>query len=91
MNLLLLVPVISHVVGRDIQPEVDLFFRARAAIGNAQDEAGKVHFVQHWREVVGFMETEAGQEALSRFLGEWMAATAPEESVQVEDQLSGEE
>lgn len=91
MNLALLLPIASQAVGRDLTPDVALFFRARAAIGASQDQEGRDYFARNWRGVVDFMESESGQEALRRFLGDWMLANAPEESIQVEDQLSVEE
>lgn len=71
MNLALLLPIASQAVGRDLTPEVALFFRARAAIGASQDQEGRDYFARNWRGVVDFMESESGQEALRLFLDTW--------------------
>lgn len=79
MNLSVLLPVISQMAGRDLTPEAQLFFRARSAIGTALSPEGQAHFIENWRGIVDFMETEKGQAALKRFLGNWETASKAEE------------
>lgn len=71
MNLAALIPLASQMTGRDITPDVQLFFRARAAVGQALSPEGQDHFIKNWRGLVDYMESEAGQKSLKRFLGNW--------------------
>lgn len=75
MNLALLVPIVSQAVGRDVTPDVEMFFRARAAVGSSLSPEGQRHFVANWRKLVDYMETEKGQASLRQFLGDWEAAS----------------
>lgn len=77
MNLALLIPIASQAVGRDITPDVAMFFRARAAVGMAQDQKGRDYFARNWRKLVDFMESEQGQASLRQFLDDWMDDAAP--------------
>lgn len=83
MNLQILLPVLSKAIGRDLTPDAQLFFRARAAVGSALSPEGQEHFIANWRGIVDFMETEKGQAALRRFLGNW--ETASKESAKADN------
>lgn len=78
MNLQLLLPVLSKAIGRDLQPDVELFYRSRAAVGTALNEQGQKFFIENWRGLADFMETPAGQEAIAAFVDAWVWSTVPE-------------
>lgn len=71
MNLNILIPVISKIVGKDISEEVELFYRTRSAIGNSLSEESKIFFIQNWKSIADFMETEDGQKATADFVDSW--------------------
>lgn len=91
MNLALLLPIASQAVGRDLTPDVALFFRARAAIGASQDQEGRDYFARNWRGVVDFMESESGQAALRVFLDTWRKPEATTKAPVVGISDGGEE
>lgn len=77
MNVDLLLPVISKAVGRDLSPYLNLFYRARAAIGTSLNPTGQKFFIENWPAVVDFMETPAGQKALTQFFNAWGESLKP--------------
>ena len=77
MNLSTLLPLVSKFIGRDITPEVELFFRARSAIGKALNPEGQQFFVQNWQKMADFMESPAGQEATVDFMNAWAVSLLP--------------
>lgn len=72
MSLAMLVPLVSQMLGRDVTPDVELFFRARSAVGQALTAEGRAYFVENWRSLADYMESEEGQQALQFFLEGWM-------------------
>lgn len=77
MNLQLLIPIASKAIGRDIGPDVNLFFRARAAVGTSLNPQGQQFFVENWRKLPDFMESPEGQAALATFMNSWAATLVP--------------
>ena len=77
LSLDVVIPVVSRVVGRDISPDVEAFFRARAAIGSALNEEGQKLFQDNWRSIPEFMESAEGKAAIVAFLSEWAKTLAP--------------
>lgn len=77
MNLQVLVPVISKALGKDISGEVNLFFRARAAIGASLNPTGQEFFMKNWHSIPAFMETAAGRKATADFMNAWAASLFP--------------
>lgn len=77
LSLDVVIPVVSRVVGRDISPDVEAFFRARSAIGSALNEEGQKLFQDNWRSIPEFMESAEGKAAIVAFLSEWAKTLAP--------------
>lgn len=77
MSIQVLVPIISKAIGRDIGPDVDLFYRSRAAVGSALNQQGQQFFVQNWRGIADFMYTPAGKAAVAQFMNSWAASLLP--------------
>lgn len=84
MNLNAFIPVISKVIGRDLEPDVNLFYRARASIGTALNPQAQKFFIENWRTIVDYMESPAGQEAIVEFIGSWVNSMVPKEVGNVE-------
>lgn len=61
-------------LGRDFTPEANMFFRTRAAIGNALDQEGKVFFMNRWKDFPIFLETPNGQKAMAELVAAWKQA-----------------
>lgn len=79
MNLELLIPVFSSILGRDLSREYDLFKRSGVALNNSMNDNGRAFFRQNWPSIVDFMESPEGQDALKMFLelwAEWLAKRA---------------
>lgn len=76
-NIQMILPVITKVLGRDFTPEVSMFFRARAAVGQSLNQEGQVFFQQNWPKLVDFMETDEGKVAISKFLDAWVESMIP--------------
>lgn len=77
MNIQQLLQVVSKALGRDFTPEVELFFRSRAAIGAALDSEGQAFFVANWRGIAEFMESADGKEAVELFMASWQESMKP--------------
>lgn len=71
MDMRIVVPLISQIVGKDISGEIDLFFRARASVGDALNDEGQKFFIANWRSMADFMGTEEGMKATSEFVQAW--------------------
>lgn len=80
MNVVELLPLISKALGRDLTPEAQLFFRARAAIGAALPDEDKELFAKNWRQVVDYMESAEGKKSIKTFINHWKKAVTPPES-----------
>ena len=79
MNLQLAIPVLSKLAGRDVSPEIAMFFRSRSAVGAALDAKGQEFFMNNWRALPDFMETPEGQIAIKQFVEQWAkSAQKPE-------------
>lgn len=97
MNLELLIPVFSSILGRDLSKEYDLFKRSGVALNNSMNDNGRAFFRQNWPTTVDFMESPEGQDALKMFLelwAEWLAKraiTAQEVQAQAEKKPDPEE
>lgn len=75
MSLDILLPVMSKAIGRDLNVELNLFYRGRAAIGKSLNEAGQKFFIENWKKVADFMETPEGDEAIKAFMLAWFNHT----------------
>lgn len=71
MNLDILIPVLSSVIGRDLTVEYDLFKRSGVALNNSMNDNGRAFFRQNWPTAIDFMESPEGQDALKMFLELW--------------------
>lgn len=77
MNIDVLLPVISKMIGRDLSKELNLFYRARAAVGASMDHATQVFFINNYPQIVDFMETEEGKKAIAAFIDSWVLSMIP--------------
>lgn len=88
MSIDILIPVISKAFGRDLTPELNLFYRARASIGTALNEEGRKFFIQNYPQVVDFMESEEGQKAIAAFIDAWILSVVPKTSSALPEETS---
>lgn len=72
MNIAPFIPALSSLAGRDVEPDFQAFFRARAAVGAALNEDQRAFFMANWRTAAEFMETDRGQQAIREFVSAWM-------------------
>lgn len=72
-----LLPSASQMVGRDLVADLNLFYRARAAVGECLNDQGKAFFIENWPKNVDFMESPEGKEAITAYLNAWAAYLAP--------------
>lgn len=86
MSIDLLVPVISKMVGRDLTKELNLFYRARAAIGQSLNNEGQILFINNYPQIVDFMESEEGQKALTKFFESWILSLVPKTQPQIPEE-----
>lgn len=77
MNIQPLLPVLSQLAGRDVAPDVQLFYSSRAAIGKALNPQGQAFFIQNWRGIAIFLESPEGQKAIEVFMTAWAEALTP--------------
>jgi len=77
MNLQALLPLASQAVGRDLSVELNLFYRARAAVGSALTQEGQLFFSQNWPKLVDFMETPEGKKAVASLVDAWAQSFVP--------------
>lgn len=71
MNLELLIPVFSSILGRDLSREYDLFKRFGVALNDSMDDESRDFFRRKWPTVVDFAESPEGQDALKVFSELW--------------------
>lgn len=64
-------PTLAQKFGIDLTKEVDLFFRARAAVATTQNQAGQEFVMENWRSLADFMESDEGQMATAAFIDAW--------------------
>lgn len=72
MNIAPFIPALSTIAGRDVEPDFQAFFRARAAVGAALNEEQRAFFMANWRTAAEFVETDSGQQAIREFVAAWM-------------------
>lgn len=76
-----MLPIISKAIGRDLAPDVELFYRSRAAVGAALNQQGQEFFMQNWRGIADFMNTPEGKVATAAFMNSWATSLLPKISV----------
>lgn len=77
MNLQLITPVLSQLMGRDVSSEIAMLYRARGAIGAALNQHGQIFVSRYYQELPAFLESEAGQKAIQDFVTAWGTSLLP--------------
>lgn len=71
MNIKELLPLLVNV------PEVQLFYRARAAVGVSLNNQGQEYVMQNWPKIPDFLETPEGKAAIVAFVNAWVQSSIP--------------